>query len=313
MKLRRSYEWAVPVLAVGAVLVLSATVSDRLPSPLAMHWSTSEPDGAGPLWVVTGLNASLTAVLGLGSVLGASRAPSRFTARGLVAAGHGLSGFLAGIHAWTLSANLDVASWEQADALGVAFLLPFAAAALVGALGWLVAGDRPEPDVVRHAPTPVDVAPGEAVVWVGGARGRFAPWVVAATVGGAFVTWFVLPPGAGAVAAGVLLAVSALLLAILATRVVIGPGGVRATIGRLPWPAVRVPLEEVEGVEVIDVEPLAFGGWGYRVVPGARAIVVRRGEALRVGRRGRADLIVTVDDARTGAGVLLAHLDHAPR
>ena len=53
---------------------------------------------------------------------------------------------------------------------------------------------------------------------------------------------------------------------------------------------------------------MSYGGWGYRVRPGVRAIVIRGGEGLRIGRTNKADLVVTVDDAATGAGLVNALL-----
>ncbi len=49
---------------------------------------------------------------------------------------------------------------------------------------------------------------------------------------------------------------------------------------------------------------MSYGGWGYRIRPGMRAIVTRGGEGLRLVGEGKADLVVTVDDAQTGAGLI---------
>ena len=57
---------------------------------------------------------------------------------------------------------------------------------------------------------------------------------------------------------------------------------------------------------MVDVSPFAeFGGWGYRVGRGGRVgIVLRSGPALQVERTGGRSLVVTVDDAATGAALL---------
>jgi hypothetical protein len=91
--------------------------------------------------------------------------------------------------------------------------------------------------------------------------------------------------------------------------VAVGPTGLKVRFGPLGWPVIRVPLDAVEDVSVEDVEPLAHGGWGYRVTPGVRAVVIRRGVGLRVTRTGRPDLVVTIDDEARAAGVLVAHLE----
>ena len=75
----------------------------------------------------------------------------------------------------------------------------------------------------------------------------------------------------------------------------------------------RVPLDEVARVTAEVVEPLAYGGWGYRIIPGVRAVIVRQGPGLRVDRIDGPSLVVTVDDAGVAAGVLRAHLAAAAR
>ncbi len=81
--------------------------------------------------------------------------------------------------------------------------------------------------------------------------------------------------------------------------------------GWLGFPRLRVPIEDVATVTVEDVAPMSYGGWGLRQVPGATAVVVRRGEGLRIERRSGRLFVVTVDDAAMAAGVLLAHRDAA--
>jgi hypothetical protein len=57
-----------------------------------------------------------------------------------------------------------------------------------------------------------------------------------------------------------------------------------------------------------------FGGWGYRVgTDGTVGIVVRTGEGLRIRRTGDRSLVVTVDDAATGAALLNTLADRARR
>ena len=74
-------------------------------------------------------------------------------------------------------------------------------------------------------------------------------------------------------------------------------------------------MEAMERAEVEQVNPMAYGGWGYRLRPGVRAVVTRGGEALRLVRTGKADLVLTVDDAATGAGVInsILGVDWAPK
>ena len=75
-------------------------------------------------------------------------------------------------------------------------------------------------------------------------------------------------------------------------------------MGWLGVPTWIVPMSAISRAEVEQVAPMAYGGWGYRLRPGVRAVVTRGGESLRLVREGKADLVLTVDDAPTGAGLL---------
>lgn len=84
----------------------------------------------------------------------------------------------------------------------------------------------------------------------------------------------------------------------------------RGVVARAPlgWPRVRVPVEKITSAEVIaEVSPLAdFGGWGWRTVGAGDGVVLRTGEAIRIGRDRRSDLTITVDDAAGAVAVLNA-------
>ena len=78
-------------------------------------------------------------------------------------------------------------------------------------------------------------------------------------------------------------------------------------------PRFSVALADVEGVAVVRVDPTAeFGGWGFRLgLDGRFGIVLRAGDAIQVERRRGRTLVVTVDDAATGAGLLSALADRS--
>ena len=85
--------------------------------------------------------------------------------------------------------------------------------------------------------------------------------------------------------------------------------------GALPFPSVRIPLWQVESVEVIDLHPLRWGGWGYRGslrAFGKAAWVVRSGPGVVLHlSRGRT-FAVTVDDAEAAAEAIRSHIAPAP-
>lgn len=77
----------------------------------------------------------------------------------------------------------------------------------------------------------------------------------------------------------------------------------------LGWPAVHIPIEAIDRVELTNVQPMAdFGGWGIRLGLDRRwGIVLQKGEAIQIQRNdGKRTFVVTVDDAATGAAILSA-------
>jgi hypothetical protein len=307
-------EELLPNLAVLTCLVVPVAVWSRLPDPVASHWGTGgRPDASLPLVADVALLCVVTALVAYGPIVAARFPMPRSQAQVLVAvAGFG-SVLLAGVRVASVRANLDASSWEAAASLSGATVAAAVAAALVaGAVGWAAASSRPDlPAPSTTAPTPVEVAAGEAVVWTGGASGR-TPVLVAvllllvAAVGALFA-----PPEARTVLVIVLPLVALALAAFGQVRATIGPRGLTVACGWLGFPRLRVPIEDVAEVSVEDVVPTSYGGWGLRQVPGATAVIVRRGEGIRVQRRRGRAFVVTVDDAARGAGVLLAHRDAA--
>jgi len=73
--------------------------------------------------------------------------------------------------------------------------------------------------------------------------------------------------------------------------------------GRLGWPRRVIALADISDASAIVVEPLQWGGWGYRWVPWARAsaAVIRRGPGIALVLRDGRRFAVTVEDAVTGA------------
>jgi hypothetical protein len=80
--------------------------------------------------------------------------------------------------------------------------------------------------------------------------------------------------------------------------------GVEVRFGPLRWPKKSIALAKIRTAKVIEVEPLAWGGWGYRRRKGATAIVLRRGQGLEIEEHDHHRTIVTIDDSRTAAGLI---------
>jgi len=81
----------------------------------------------------------------------------------------------------------------------------------------------------------------------------------------------------------------------------------RIAFGPLRFPRMSIAVDRIEHAEKMTVAPMANGGWGYRgslTAFGRAAVVVRGGEGLRLALRDHKTMIVTVDDAETGAGLI---------
>ena len=102
-------------------------------------------------------------------------------------------------------------------------------------------------------------------------------------------------------------AVIAIVLTSFSTiAVTIDSDGLHIAFG--PWgiPRKRIPLNEIEAAQAIDVRPMRWGGWGYRWLPWKRAtaVVLRRGPGVKLDRVGGRIFVVTVDGAPRAAAVL---------
>ncbi|QCB94049.1 DUF1648 domain-containing protein [Cellulomonas shaoxiangyii] len=295
-----------PLVIAAAAAVVALSWAPELPSPVATHWGPSGPDGFGS---VTGLvvgTTVVTLVLAAAATALALAVDRQVTARRMSAGlATGVAAALATVLLGTLHAQRGLADARDAGGVGATVAAMVAVGLLAGCLAaWATPGDTPLPagGGVDPAAPRVPLAAHERAAWTRTATGR--PGIV---IGGTAV---VLVTGAAlATRTPGLLALVAALVALLGCmtvfRVRVDAHGLTAR-SALGWPALHVPLEEVEAARVVDVHPLRdFGGWGYRISLGGRVgVVLRRGEAVEVHRSGDRVVVVTVDDAATGAALL---------
>lgn len=302
----RPAELVLPVAGLAVAAVLPFAYGGRLPDPVASHWGFGGvPDGNLPIPVDHLVLLAATLLVALGPLLAAARA-DRAAARVLVGLAHGGAALFALLRWWTLEANADAATWRDAGPLLAGdVLVALGVGVAAGLLGAWLARTRPEHPPATRTVAPVPVAPGDHVVWIG--RQTAGPALVVPAVAVVVAAVLVaIVPGPAAVVVPALVVAAVALATFTRVAVDVSDRGLSVRLGPFGWPRIRVPLAEVTSVAVQHVEPMAHGGWGYRAMPEVRAVVVRRGEGLRVGRRGRADLVVTVDGAEDAAAVLTA-------
>jgi hypothetical protein len=287
---------AVPFVAVVALL----TATNDLPSPLPTHWNArGEVDGTMSRAGFTALAVGVTAVAAL-LPLGFLRAHEDESVRRYAATACALAAYLVGgLSVLTVSlargasaaAEVDLPLWTVLVTLAVAFAVPAAVYAV-----W------PRPAPVTAPPDPdlplLDLGPGERAAYVTSLRSRgFVALGIGCGVLGVLLLLVVdLLIGAA------VLAVTVAVLTVARVTLRVDETGLRLGFG--PGIRVRVPLAEIRQAEVADIRPLAWGGWGYRVMPGKRALVLRAGPGLVLDLRDGTRFAVTVDDPELPAALV---------
>ncbi|WP_427869420.1 DUF1648 domain-containing protein [Leucobacter luti] len=314
---------AAPMLIIGIAVTLTLVWIPRLPDPMAVHWGLDgAPDGFGPRWLTPAMAASIGVLLvGLstafwwprrrGSMHGVWAPTHRFMAAFVL----GNVTFIEGIAVGTAVLQLDQVEAAGAGGIWGVLGLSLGLAVAAGVLGWLC---QPAVEVTAGESSdaaPIELGSTERAVWLGVARPRPAfvivmTWLSVMTLGAGIAMSMSGPP------VGLILIAVALLLAFLMAltswfRVRVDASGFEARSWS-GWPEFRIPLNEIERVEVRDFEPFAeFGGWGLRWAPGVTALVLRGGQGMKVVRKTGRAFVVTVEGADRGAALLAAELIRA--
>ncbi|MEU8541279.1 hypothetical protein AB0C52_15035 [Streptomyces sp. NPDC048717] len=302
-------------LVLAVYLSLLTTWYDRLPDPLATHFSGAgdHPDGFTGLGAYAVGSTVVLLAFGAGWVLWVRR----FSLWGAWATA-GFTGTLAPL---LLRGNLDVADAAGADfpfALVSLGTVAGALAALVGlGLTRLVPKDPAAGSADAPAADRIDLGTGEVAGWSHGITSPFLSllaiaFIVAGLGALALTPWPSAPLGL----LGPVIGVPGLALARI--RVTVDRRGLTVVSSVLPRPRIRIPLSDITAATARDINPVAdFGGWGYRVRPHRTGLVLRGGEALVIRRPSGREFAVTVPDAGTAAALLntlreRAASDHGP-
>jgi hypothetical protein len=132
------------------------------------------------------------------------------------------------------------------------------------------------------------------IVLVLGAIGGAVLILMRGTDGPAWIGWAI-------VVVAVVVGVFGWLLSSLVVRV--EDDRVVVAYGPFGWPRRAIALADVREVSAGQIEPMEWGGWGYRWIPWAKAsaAVIRRGPGIVLGLEDGRRFAVTVGDARAGA------------
>ena len=89
-------------------------------------------------------------------------------------------------------------------------------------------------------------------------------------------------------------------------RVTVDRRGVRLVAGLLTIPFKTVRLADIVRADAAEIDPLEWGGWGYRITPGRSALVLRKGPGLVLHLTNGHLVAITMDDPATPAALLMA-------
>ena len=299
---------AVTVLAPLGVVATRVRYAADVPDPLPTHWDlhgrVDDVMATSTLFTATLAVSTLAALLG-GVVLVRSR--RRPADRMLATSAAWLAWLAAAVFVMpVLAARGAEAAYDVPLTLGWFALvpgLPLLAAAAV----WFLLPEAPRPAAeIAAASSSLVLDAGERVTWVGqSTSGRLVVAAGMLLLAAVFVVFTAWPLAA-------VLAVMALVLFwIHVVTVRVDDRAVTVAWGPARWPRLSVPVEQIEAAREEWIEPLRWGGWGYRASARGTAAITRRGAGLVLERAGRSPLAVTVD--RPQEAVDLVHALHERR
>ncbi|MFF4659053.1 DUF1648 domain-containing protein [Streptomyces sp. NPDC001381] len=299
---RRWVLTAVPFgIATAAYVGVFLASYDRLPGRIATHFSgDGRADGfmsrPAALWFGGGLLVGLGLLFTVLTLVSKESPGSRLT----TAVGAGTAVTLGYPLVFTVLVNTEAHDPAEAHLpiWHVAVLL--LAGAATGAVAWWLMSAGPRPAPTPPAPS-LALADGEVAAWSRTVVSHALLFPAGAvTLGGLFAVAF------GPWQAGLPPLVLGLACAPFAcVRVTVDRRGLTVASTVLPRPRLALPLGSIVSAAGVQVDAMGdFGGWGYRIRPKRRGVVLRSGESLSVRTVGGREYVVTVDDSTTAAALL---------
>ncbi|GGK82496.1 hypothetical protein GCM10011509_33820 [Ornithinimicrobium pekingense] len=319
MNSRRALAGLLAILPLAALLLVVVVLPP--PPRVPTHWAGARPDGwtAGPAFVSGVLTVTVLCAVAAAAMAVLQRAVPQAWSRWVVATTAAVG--------WGAVVLYAVTVWRTGvdgpERVGAGWALLAVAAALgAGAAAYAVHARRvPAPEELREQiPERARVQPvrGRAVrpvdAWateISSTTLRVIGWGLLVVFAVVSVLTLVTGESLALVALVVLVVGGAagLALAWSAVRVRVDAEGLSVRSQVLPLQLARVPSEGVAGVEVLDLDPMQWGGIGLRALPERTAYIVDGGPGIVVWKRDgrRLALQVTEGDAaaRAGARALL--------
>jgi len=297
---------AVPAIAIALTRLVWG---DAIPVDVASHWSgTGAPDDSLPaagVFLVTLIIASVAAITAI--ILLALPKPDMRTKRMIIL----FIGIAAGSAAsvWIIPTWLTVQAGSVDGAVLGWWVVPLAACSLWGVIPAVILPAQPLLAGAAARPAPMDLGETEVGAWSRSVTALLFLWLTLALVaiGAVAYTPILLGGESGVAMFGLsILALATLLCAsFIRLRVSVDWRGLRV-VSLFGIPMKRIPLDQVDVVEATDIRPMDWGGWGYRIMPGRSAVVLRSGPGLVVTSTSGKQFAITIDDPEEPAALLQA-------
>jgi hypothetical protein len=266
-----------------AVIVATWLVwREALPSDLPREWGST---GVSSTWP-TGMAIALLSLVSLGSAIIATFA-LRESAAYIRRKTFLWSGFAAGLACgvWLLSAGSTITSGGSAVPQVGAWPLLLMVLLGYGLIPFLIAHRWVEPEATEP-PVEVVFTPTETGSWISTTTvPQFAIVGVAMLAGAVALLVFASrgrSTGGDLWSAVVLLVLAVPMLAFARLRISVDWRGLKVVTWILGIALKTIPLAAVESVHTEALEPVHWGGWGYRVMAGRSAIILRTGPGIVV-------------------------------
>lgn len=300
----------------GAALVLPpATIAmtfliwrDGLPERIASHWSDlgAADDSLPTVGVLlTALIGSGVAMLAGLALIALPKVNARTTRGALFWVGM-VQGLAAAI--WLIPAWLTYQAGSAEDAVLGPWIIVLAACTLYGAVPYAIYPRAAIADA--HSPEPLPLSPTETGAWSRTITARIFVWVavfiVALTIAIMIPITFEADISVAWFALLVMVVSIVAVVAFIRLRITVDWRGLRVVSWLFAIPLKRIPLDRIRTVESTELRPSEWGGWGYRVMPGRSAVILRGGEGLVVTTTDDKQFAITLDDADTPAALLIA-------
>ncbi|WP_223690613.1 DUF1648 domain-containing protein [Leifsonia poae] len=287
----------------GALVVAGIVVGPQLGPRMASHWSGgATPDGYSDTWSSFWIFVGIVIVITVAGIAAVVASVTSNRARLLAAFATGMAGLSS--LAWFVPALATAAAPSPEQATLDARMLMLIPVVALGVAVFLILRPAAEPvldeDADEAAPTVPPLRAGDRLVWTGttGTAWFTTPGALLAAGGVACLVVAAVRGTPGLVGAAVaLLLIGGVFLFFGRMRLRIDARGMRLSSALFRLPIIRVRLESVANVSAEVIDPLRWGGWGFRLSGRGLAYVLGKREGLVVERQRGLAIAVTIGQA----------------